>query len=933
MVGNLVSSAGNVAGVKFDLTRTGQTIAGTFIEQVFRAFPDYTTVSYNQLTDSNATVGELTQGNATVGELTQAMVDYVFELDCINDTARLDALEKSIANNVIATVIIPVAETDREHITITNASGNSFGISNYLFHLSDDPTIVGTLAGTGVLLIQDIPKDLYLVGPSTEGLPGDGDLQHNGTVTGVHFTATYDGTNVNYNVVESVRHHPGTSDYDTRSYESVAAQQTIALSLLSTNFDLLFGPFRSSSEIDVNRARYTLVATSANGQAAGDDIFPFGDGKQTHYSRLVVDNGDNTYTVSTQLHPVRVIADTKTSFNIAVTRISYIKETGAAAGTRLECSTDGVFGGAVPDVPATALIPPNTTVTIEVRSVSSGGSQFLTTGASIDFIEEIHRELSDDCFTYDGGNSGQVTNGAFVNSPAFRVPKTGLYSVYLYGSDIVENAWIRLGTSAGGLDIFDGASDRITPTAPQTVYQIQLDAGIDIFPQLGVGGGGSASNMQFTIVCESHPLRQQFDDWNVLHSSVSPVFYGFQNGNLYAQMIDVGAVFQGFRSGVDNIPVPAPNESAVVTFRYYKDPSNTDAGMFRLIGTPGNAGDFLFSYVDKNLVDFRTVGTGIAPELIESKEDADTIQHTVRFFSDAQSVDWGLYPGVAANLTGGTHSGFSGVLRLAEPITFNGLLPQSNPPIIVNGLTGVYRISEHKDPVAIAINAATPIVTGHNLNQYPDAYLEFEFVDAATGRPWQSGKVRVATLLDKFNGAADAIDTFINIFDNDFVALNLIDPMTGEIEFTDNGRDMSYRSSELYITADMVSTRVGEFAFAATSARRTIATGWLAVNPGTIANGATDYPIWAAENPTYVSGSDIVFPANVEGIFLRNLGGNAANEGVFQADQQARNPGNPIGTTVNSGGGNTVRSVTTTSETRPDNRAYQLYTIVDNYKG
>ena len=54
-------------------------------------------------------------------------------------------------------------------------------------------------------------------------------------------------------------------------------------------------------------------------------------------------------------------------------------------------------------------------------------------------------------------------------------------------------------------------------------------------------------------------------------------------------------------------------------------------------------------------------------------------------------------------------------------------------------------------------------------------------------------------------------------------------------------------------------------------------------------NGAIDFPVWASQYPEFVSGNDIVFPADVEGMFLRNLGGTAGAEGVTQADATARN--------------------------------------------
>ena len=111
---------------------------------------------------------------------------------------------------------------------------------------------------------------------------------------------------------------------------------------------------------------------------------------------------------------------------------------------------------------------------------------------------------------------------------------------------------------------------------------------------------------------------------------------------------------------------------------------------------------------------------------------------------------------------------------------------------------------------------------------------------------------------------------------------------------------------------------------------RTPEEGYLAMT-GVVANGAVDYPIAAQRNPLFVSGNDFDF-TKYEGSFQRNLGGNAADEGVLQQDQQERSPNNPVGTQVNGGSGQTVRFVTTTNETRPVNVAEQLYLIVDTYR-
>jgi hypothetical protein len=102
--------------------------------------------------------------------------------------------------------------------------------------------------------------------------------------------------------------------------------------------------------------------------------------------------------------------------------------------------------------------------------------------------------------------------------------------------------------------------------------------------------------------------------------------------------------------------------------------------------------------------------------------------------------------------------------------------------------------------------------------------------------------------------------------------------------------------------------------------------------------------------PEFVSGADIVFPAGVEGMFLRNVGGNASAEATAQADGTAQNglsgvvnntASNDVATEVDGGAGRNVRfnSATrsvvfssTDPETRPLNMSFQLYTIVDGYK-
>ena len=157
-----------------------------------------------------------------------------------------------------------------------------------------------------------------------------------------------------------------------------------------------------------------------------------------------------------------------------------------------------------------------------------------------------------------------------------------------------------------------------------------------------------------------------------------------------------------------------------------------------------------------------------------------------------------------------------------------------------------------------------------------------------------------------------------------------------KIEFKKRAVGVSRRLGEM---VHLKSTRFADDAAA-------MAEGYLPVKPGTIAGGATDYPLWAAIYPEFVSDADIVFPPDVDGMFLRSVGGNAGAEGNFQSDDLASHTHTHIDTNhhqfTNNGNGsnvarrgsqNTNRTTGATGgiETRPVNRAYQLYTILDSY--
>lgn len=109
---------------------------------------------------------------------------------------------------------------NRELITISNTSQQGFGITTNAYHISDDPSVLGTLAGTELNLMPGQVKDLYIVGASSDG-PGGPGLEHNGTVNALHIRVSIVNDELNIEEIDYLRDHPGPGDWETRTFNSV----------------------------------------------------------------------------------------------------------------------------------------------------------------------------------------------------------------------------------------------------------------------------------------------------------------------------------------------------------------------------------------------------------------------------------------------------------------------------------------------------------------------------------------------------------------------------------------------------------------------------------------------------------------------------------------------------------------------------------------
>lgn len=127
------------------------------------------------------------------------------------------------------------------------------------------------------------------------------------------------------------------------------------------------------------------------------------------------------------------------------------------------------------------------------------------------------------------------------------------------------------------------------------------------------------------------------------------------------------------------------------------------------------------------------------------------------------------------------------------------------PEVIIDGTTGFYRLGQFKPATPINTSTAaagTDVITGLDLTQAAEMSLRFTFVDqSGQTNQWATGLVDVDQAIDAFN-AGSVVDSYIPIFDNDWMRMNIVDPATGEMNFVDQGRDMALVKVELWVTAE-----------------------------------------------------------------------------------------------------------------------------------
>lgn len=120
--------------------------------------------------------------------------------------------------------------------------------------------------------------------------------------------------------------------------------------------------------------------------------------------------------------------------------------------------------------------------------------------------------------------------------------------------------------------------------------------------------------------------------------------------------------------------------------------------------------------------------------------------------------------------------------------------------VITSNLTGLFKVGEDRPATAINTSSASPgttIVTNLDFTAHPEGELRLLFQDQATNIAWKWNSIDVKALLDSFNSGA-TLDYYVHIHDNDWIRIDVVDPTTGTIQLTDQGRDMEYVAAQLW---------------------------------------------------------------------------------------------------------------------------------------
>jgi len=578
----------------------------------------------------------------------------------------------------------------------------------------------------------------------------------------------------------------------------------------------------------------------------------------------------------------------------------------------------------------------------------------------------------------------QTVTGSFSNPNTatfntFTAQVSGYYLLDYSAKTVFGNGWVRVGSSLGSFDYFDGAAPTALRLYPDELFKTNmfyLDAGEVAHIQMGSGGGStvidpSVKVYQFKPVQPANDIAGLESLGGKIHAVYSPKLAGLSDlsyndrditpslGNVTFDTDGNAEFTGGVRADIDT----NGDGSGVWVYARVKYDSSIDP-------TPS------FSVFSENPDTYIPLGG-----------DGNTSNQVSRLNNVNNSVDLTLDGVRPANrnevfdtmdgnwVTVGVENLPNGLdLKIGDnqqngQFDFNGLLgdmivlneaPTAAEFIIIQdvlddgiSILGLPQPNFIKAPIfgGVMVDAA-PAWVGNHAATTSTTYTTIETGVDLTGIEKLVFTITQSDGLQTVDGTIDLRNfvfdnpngALVNWWSNNGIRIRIDtdDVTTGDLQIRALTSAFNVKRIEFRKRAVGVSSRVGEWVFAEPG--RTPSQGYLAAS-GVVVNGAVDYPIAALKHPALVSGNDLDF-TGFDGVFLRNTGGNALAVDVVQNDankahthtyQDTEHPGfRPQGNGSNVARQGIANPTHTTSssgeiEARPKNIAAQLYLIVDTY--
>jgi len=312
------------------------------------------------------------------------------------------------------------------------------------------------------------------------------------------------------------------------------------------------------------------------------------------------------------------------------------------------------------------------------------------------------------------------------------------------------------------------------------------------------GGGGAVGGGTITDTVETD-LTQFIKTW-VLTNNANPAEQVITPAGIATRLIDDSNNFELYALS-DNLP---DGVERLVKVKMLRVSGATHKPRIRL-GRVGATSDVEWD-LDTGIAGL--VGARPAT-IVSNKVDELTIETVIRFPAHSDWTGWSLFGAVEGSA--GNSQGIWDLLAL--DLNYNPSLVQP----ITSDNSGNFRIAPRyvsSPSLALPNNVVLGVNLNNILTNYPQAVLRVAFQDdisSQNDRAWGIGEIDLSTLVENYNNNPTAVHSSLNIFDNDFVRIDIVDPSTGELNIQESGRQFKFEWAEFVSYIDAQNTAQNKY--------------------------------------------------------------------------------------------------------------------------